>query len=77
MPSRGGPIYQFCNCLLLRDHRLVRDDLWVRDGVILNPEKVFFEERVAADYQIDCKGAIISAGFIDVQINGEDTHSNV
>ncbi|KAK3100096.1 hypothetical protein FSP39_014705 [Pinctada imbricata] len=68
--SSKGPIYQYVNCKLLRNHELVKEDLWVRDGIILNPEKVFFDERVAADTQIDCKGAIISAGFIDIQING-------
>uniref|UniRef100_A0A8D2JD05 N-acetylglucosamine-6-phosphate deacetylase n=1 Tax=Varanus komodoensis TaxID=61221 RepID=A0A8D2JD05_VARKO len=47
-----------------------REDLWVRDGKILNPEKLFFEEKKSADVQLDCKGSIIAPGFIDVQING-------
>lgn len=48
----------------------MREDLWIRDGVILNPEKLFFEEHGHADFFIDCHDAIICAGFIDVQING-------
>ncbi|KFP31885.1 Putative N-acetylglucosamine-6-phosphate deacetylase, partial [Colius striatus] len=47
-----------------------RDDLWVRDGKILDPEKLFFDEKASADIQLDCKGCIIAPGFIDVQING-------
>jgi N-acetylglucosamine-6-phosphate deacetylase len=67
MPSR---LVQFVNCRLLRDHRLVRDDLWVRDGRIENPERLFFDERLSADLQVDCQGAILAPGFIDLQING-------
>ncbi|KFW92624.1 Putative N-acetylglucosamine-6-phosphate deacetylase, partial [Phalacrocorax carbo] len=47
-----------------------REDLWVREGKILNPEKLFFDEKGFADIQLDCKDSIIAPGFIDVQING-------
>lgn len=47
-----------------------REDLWVREGKILNPEKLFFDEKGSADVQLDCKDSIIAPGFIDVQING-------
>jgi len=74
MPSLGstkrGKITQFINCRLLRNHAIVADDLWVRDGEILNPEKLFFEERVIADEYVDCQGMLLVPGFIDVQING-------
>lgn len=63
-------LVQFYNCFLLRDHAIVPDDLWIRDGVILDPHVVFFEENVAADIKIDCKGLLIAPGYIDVQING-------
>lgn len=65
-----GPIKQFINCRILRDHVIIKEDLWVRDGIILNPEKVFFDEKNKANVKIDCKGAIIAPGFIDIQING-------
>ncbi|ETN61953.1 N-acetylglucosamine-6-phosphate deacetylase [Anopheles darlingi] len=61
---------QFRNCRVLRNHQLVTDDLWVRNGKIIDPEKVFFDEKLSADQQIDCHGAIIAPGFIDLQING-------
>ncbi|XP_074513130.1 N-acetylglucosamine-6-phosphate deacetylase [Sebastes fasciatus] len=74
MPSNksvsDAPIAQFINCRILRDHRLQREDLWVRDGRILDPEKLFFDEQGYADKRVDCEGSIIAPGFIDVQING-------
>uniref|UniRef100_A0A3B3ZUM0 N-acetylglucosamine-6-phosphate deacetylase n=1 Tax=Periophthalmus magnuspinnatus TaxID=409849 RepID=A0A3B3ZUM0_9GOBI len=74
MPSNksvsDAPICQFVNCRILRDHKLQREDLWVREGQILDPEKLFFDEKGFADKQVDCEGLIIAPGFIDVQING-------
>ncbi len=65
-----GPLVQYRNCRQLRHHDIIREDFWVRDGRILNPEKVFFDERQKPDIQVDCKDAIIAPGFIEVQING-------
>lgn len=65
-----APITQFINCRILRDHKLQREDLWVREGKILNPEKLFFDELGYADIQVDCENRIIAPGFIDTQING-------
>ncbi len=62
---------QFKNCHLVRNHEIVSDDLWVRNGKIVDPEKVFFDERNTADQVIDCQNAIIAPGFIDIQINGK------
>lgn len=74
MPSNksvsDAPITQFINCRILREHRLLREDLWVRDGRILDPEKLFFDEQGYADRRVDCEGSILAPGFIDVQING-------
>ena len=66
-----GPLIQFKDCRILWNHEIIKEDLWVRQGKIQNPEKLFFDERVAADIHVDCGGLIISPGFIDVQINGE------
>ncbi|KAH3843348.1 N-acetylglucosamine-6-phosphate deacetylase-like [Dreissena polymorpha] len=70
MPGREGFIYQYRNCVILRDHKLQKEDLWVRDGKIINPEKLFYVEKKKADIQINCHGSIIAPGYIDVQING-------
>ena len=48
-----------------------REDLWVRDGVIQNPRTIFFEEKVTPECRVDCRGLIISPGFIDIQLNGK------
>lgn len=66
----SNQIIQFCNCRLIRDHQLITEDLWVRNGRIINPESVFFDEKTCAHQQVDCLGAIIAPGFIDIQING-------
>ncbi|XP_075738230.1 N-acetylglucosamine-6-phosphate deacetylase [Rhipicephalus microplus] len=63
-------LVQFKNCTILRNHELIVEDLWVRNNVIVNPEPIFFDERVTADIQLDCNGAIIAPGYIDLQING-------
>nr|XP_023413265.1 N-acetylglucosamine-6-phosphate deacetylase isoform X6 [Loxodonta africana] len=63
-------VLQFTNCRLLRGGTLLREDLWVREGRVLDPEKLFFDERRLADKQKDCGGCILAPGFIDVQING-------
>ena len=69
---RRGPrtLYQFRNCRLVRDGAIIKDDLWVRGGTILDPRTVFWEEGVNADVQIDCGNLIIAPGFIDLQLNG-------
>ncbi|KAJ1525781.1 hypothetical protein ONE63_008986 [Megalurothrips usitatus] len=63
-------ILQFTNCLILRNHSIVKDDLWVRNGKVIDPEKVFFDEKTVATKKFDCAGALISPGFIELQING-------
>lgn len=61
---------QFHNCRILRDGKILNEDLWVRDGKIVNPEKIFYDEKIMSDIRIDCNGALISPGYIDLQING-------
>ncbi|XP_022079564.1 N-acetylglucosamine-6-phosphate deacetylase-like [Acanthaster planci] len=72
MPSKvsDSPVTQFRNCRILYKHQIIKEDLWVRDGKILNPESLFFVEKGYADYQLNCDNCIISPGFIDAQING-------
>lgn len=70
MQRDKGILKQFRNCRILRDGRIQTEDLWVRDGKIVNPEKIFYDEKVKPDVVIDCGTALISPGFIDLQING-------
>ncbi|XP_059616718.1 N-acetylglucosamine-6-phosphate deacetylase [Phlebotomus argentipes] len=63
-------LIQFRNCRLIRNHSIVKDDLWVRGGKIIDPLAIFFDEEQQSDVQVDCQGALIAPGFIDLQING-------
>jgi N-acetylglucosamine-6-phosphate deacetylase len=69
--SSSGKLIKFKNCRILRDHKIVREYLWVRDKKIINPEKIFFDEKKSAHITIDCNNAIIAPGFIELQINGK------
>ncbi|CAB0041924.1 unnamed protein product [Trichogramma brassicae] len=68
--STSGQLKHFHNCQILRDGKILTEDLWVRDGKIIDPEKIFYDEKIEPDVKIDCNGCLISPGFIDVQING-------
>lgn len=46
-------LIKFKNCRILRDHKIIKEDLWVRNGKIINPEKVFFDEKGQADVVCD------------------------
>lgn len=71
MPAaKESRITQFRNCLILWDQQLIREDLWIRGGKIIDPEKLFYVEQKTADVVVECHGATIAPGFIDVQING-------
>jgi len=63
-------IVVFRNCRLLRSHAIVKEDLWVRKGKIIDPEPLFYLERRTYTKQVDCQGALIAPGLIDIQING-------
>lgn len=61
---------QFTNCRVLRDGKLVKDDIWVTGGKIVDGQQWFYATKAKATRVIDCKGKILAPGFIDVQING-------
>ena len=63
-------VTKFCNCYILRDHQIIKEDILVRNGKFLNPEPLFFDERKKPDLVVDCQGLLISPGLIDIQING-------
>lgn len=75
MVVKSEDLLQFVNCKILRNHEILGEDLWVRNGIIVNPEKIFFDEKIKADTKINCNGALISPGFIDIQLNGRFVNS--
>ena len=66
----GQWVTQFTNCRILKEHQLIKEDVWVRGGKIIDPGPLFFGDRKNADQKIDCGGNILAPGFIDLQING-------
>nr|NP_001298638.1 putative N-acetylglucosamine-6-phosphate deacetylase [Papilio polytes]BAM20462.1 n-acetylglucosamine-6-phosphate deacetylase [Papilio polytes] len=69
MKAKSG-LTRFHNCNILRGGKIIKEDLWIRDGKIINPEQVFYVEQAEADTTIDCDNLLITPGFIDIQING-------
>lgn len=63
----SSDVLVFTDCFLLRDHEIVREDLWVLGGQIIDPEPLFFDEKRKPDRRIACNGALIAPGFIDLQ----------
>jgi len=65
-------LIKFTNCKLTIDGTLKDQDLWIDSakGVIVNAQKVFYDEQRPADQIINLGGKVIAPGFIDVQING-------
>ncbi|CAK9303897.1 unnamed protein product [Gordionus sp. m RMFG-2023] len=70
MDQKQDILTQFTDCFILRDHKIFKEDIWVRRGKIIDPKPVFFDEKRIADEVYFCNNNIISPGFIDVQING-------
>ena len=65
-----GEVSKFTNCYILRDHKIIREDVLVRDGKFLDPEPLFFDEQKKPDRVVDCNGLLLAPGLIDIQING-------
>jgi len=65
-------LVKFTNCRVAVNGALVEKDLWIDStkGVIVDPQKVFYEDRAMPDRIVNLGGKIISAGYIDIQING-------
>ena len=65
---RDNPrVVKFKNCRLLRNHELLEgEELWVRNGIIVDGKTQFWEGR-QPDEVVDCGGKILAPGFIDIQ----------
>lgn len=69
--QQTGKITKIINGRLLRNHEIVENSyLYIQNGKIIDAFHSFFDEHREPDQIIDAKGAIISPGFIDLQING-------
>lgn len=54
---------RFYNAKILRDHKILLEDLWVKDGKIVQP-------GLKADSEVNVKGLLIAPGYIDLENNG-------
>eukprot|EP01060_Flectonema_neradi_P036709 TRINITY_DN7148_c0_g1_i1.p1 TRINITY_DN7148_c0_g1~~TRINITY_DN7148_c0_g1_i1.p1 ORF type:complete len:711 (+),score=115.32 TRINITY_DN7148_c0_g1_i1:43-2175(+) len=72
--SKGSGVLRVVNILLLRNGELRNDELWVRHGKVISPAQRFWEahniKEYAAEWVLDGRGCICTAGLIDLQING-------
>lgn len=59
-------IVNFFGCLVLKDGRLVKDDVWFRRNKIVSGKDVDFK----ADRYINCTNRIICPGMVDLKLNG-------
>ena len=66
-----GKVVRLKNVRIVRGGELSKDELWIQDGRIINPQKYFFDVKKRADEEIDCQGFIIAPGLIDIQFNGK------
>lgn len=70
-------VTRYTNCHILSNGKLIKEDLWVRRGRFIDPQRLFYDERKTADRIINCHGAIISPGFIELQLNGRNHISSL
>ncbi|KAH0487690.1 MAG: hypothetical protein KVP17_000756 [Porospora cf. gigantea B] len=56
----------FYNGRVFKGGEIVKDDLWTRDGKVIDPTTVNY----VCDDSVDCNGSLICPGFIDVKVNG-------
>ncbi|CAG9856620.1 unnamed protein product [Phyllotreta striolata] len=63
-------ITKFWNCRILKKGRFLEEDLYVRNGKIIDSEELFYNEKKVPHFDVDCKGMYIAPGLIDLQING-------
>jgi N-acetylglucosamine-6-phosphate deacetylase len=65
-------LIKFTNCRLAVNGKLIDQDLWIesKSGLIVDPQKVFYDQLGMPGQIFNLGGKIIAPGFIDIQING-------
>jgi hypothetical protein len=61
-----GRLIKYTNCFVFVNGELVNEDVWVRNGVIIDPATTFWQASAASEYAkttiVDCQGHILSPG---------------
>lgn len=64
-------LIKLMNCRKIVDgHLKVNQCITIKDGFIVDDLNSFYHVKDIPNHTIDCQNFIISAGFIDVQVNG-------
>lgn len=71
MTATGASVTRYTNCKVVCNGDVLPGDVWVREGKIINPTDLFYGLKKLPDTVVDCRGLIVSPGFVDIQINGE------
>ncbi|KFD51559.1 hypothetical protein M514_07609 [Trichuris suis] len=66
----GESLIRFINCQLLVDDIFLEQDLWVHNGRVIESFDAFYEEKLDADYSVDCEHLLLAPSFIDLQVKG-------
>ncbi|KAI2468204.1 carbohydrate esterase family 9 protein [Annulohypoxylon bovei var. microspora] len=72
-PSDGrNGITKFTNCRILKNDKLVEEDLWVNSitGKIIRSQAAFYDDFILPDQVVNLGGRILSPGLIESQLNG-------
>ncbi|KAI1446091.1 carbohydrate esterase family 9 protein [Annulohypoxylon stygium] len=72
-PSDGrNGITKFTNCRILKNDKLVNEDLWVNSitGKIIRSQAAFYDDFILPDEVINLGGRILAPGLIECQLNG-------
>ena len=73
--TKEGTVIRFTKCKVLRNGKISRDDLWVQNGKIIDPDARFWraaeQNKFASNTVVDCLGLILAPGFIDLQESSE------
>jgi hypothetical protein len=64
----GVGVIQLANVRIIRNGRLIKEDLWFSEGQIIDPEERFWTaskgHEFSADCVVDCSNLIAAPGFI-------------
>ncbi|KAK9764000.1 N-acetyl-glucosamine-6-phosphate deacetylase [Basidiobolus ranarum] len=69
--ANQGKLLRITNARAIRDGKIVTgEDLYVKDGKFVDGKKINQENHSTSEIVLDAKNAIVSPGYIDIQVNG-------
>ncbi|ORY07821.1 Metallo-dependent hydrolase [Basidiobolus meristosporus CBS 931.73] len=69
--STLGKVIKIVNGRIVRDGKIVTGDyLYVKDGKFIDGKSFFWDDQSSPEIVLDAKNAIVSPGYVDIQLNG-------